>query len=181
MKQAAKDDANLVPATLAAVQSMATEGEILDTLRDVYRRVPRSGRVLAIGINIDTRTKNLVGTFSVELEVGNPSREEFVAVEALVDTGAIYNMLPEDLLDRLGSPPAGNGYISNSQTISLVEYWIGDAVVRLQGRMRSVPVVFARPDNTPLLRATTLEIFRLVADPVNDQLIPAPRIRARFF
>ena len=36
LKQAAKDDANLVPATLAAVQSMATEGEILDTLRDVY-------------------------------------------------------------------------------------------------------------------------------------------------
>ena len=36
LKQAANDDANLVPATLAAVQSMATEGEILDTLRDVY-------------------------------------------------------------------------------------------------------------------------------------------------
>ena len=36
LKQAAKDDANLVPTTLAAVQSMATEGEILDTLRDVY-------------------------------------------------------------------------------------------------------------------------------------------------
>ena len=36
LKQTAKDDANLVPATLAAVQSMATEGEILDTLRDVY-------------------------------------------------------------------------------------------------------------------------------------------------
>ncbi len=36
LKQAARDDANLVPATLAAVQSMATEGEVLDTLRDVY-------------------------------------------------------------------------------------------------------------------------------------------------
>jgi methylmalonyl-CoA mutase N-terminal domain/subunit len=36
LKQAARDDANLVPATLDAVQSMATEGEILDTLREVY-------------------------------------------------------------------------------------------------------------------------------------------------
>ena len=62
--------------------------------------------------------KNSVGTFSVQLEVGNPSREEFVAVEALVDTGAIYNMLPEDLLDRLGSPEAGNRHISNSPTIA---------------------------------------------------------------
>ena len=36
LKQAAKDDANLMPATLEAVGAMATEGEILDTLREVY-------------------------------------------------------------------------------------------------------------------------------------------------
>ena len=121
-----------------------------------------------------------MGTFTVEIEVGNPSREEFVAVEALVDTGAIYNMLPEDLLDRLGVPRLETDIFELADD-SLVEYWIGDAVVRLQGRMRTVPVVFARPDNTPLLGATALEIFRLVADSVNEQLIPAPRIRARFF
>ena len=121
-----------------------------------------------------------MGTFSVEIEVGNPSREEFVAVEALVDTGAIYTMLPEDLLDRLGVPRLETDIFELADD-SLVEYPIGDAVVRLQGRMRTVPVVFIRPENTPLLGATTLEIFRLVADPVNEQLASAPRIRARFF
>ena len=55
----------------------------------------------------------MVGTFSVEIEVGNPSREEFVAVEALVDTGAIYTMLPEDLLERLGVEPYEARYISD--------------------------------------------------------------------
>ena len=121
-----------------------------------------------------------VGTFSVQLEVGNPSHEEFVAVEAMVDTGAIYTMLPEDLLDRLGVARLETDIFELADD-SLVEYAIGDAIIRLRGRMRTVPVVFARPDNTPLLGATTLEIFRLVADPVNEQLIPAPRIRARFF
>ena len=121
-----------------------------------------------------------VGTFSVELEVGNPAREEFVAVEAMVDTGAIYTMLPEDLLDRLGVARLESDVFEMADD-SLVEYPIGDAVVRLQGRIRTVPVVFARPGNTPLLGATALEIFRLVADPVNGQLMPAPRIRARFF
>jgi clan AA aspartic protease len=119
-----------------------------------------------------------VGTFSVELEVDNPAREEFVTVEAMVDTGAIYTMLPEDLLERLGVERLESDVFELAAD-SLVEYPIGDAVVRLQGRMRTVPVVFARPENTPLLGATTLEIFRLVADPVNKQLIPAPRIRAR--
>ena len=121
-----------------------------------------------------------MGTFSVELEVGNPSREEFMAVEAMVDTGAIYTMLPEDLLDGLGIPRLETDIFELADN-SLVEYPMGDALVRLQGRMRTVPVVFTRPDNTPLLGATTLEIFRLVADPVNEQLIPAPRIRARLF
>ena len=121
-----------------------------------------------------------MGTFSVELEVGNPAREEFVAVQAMVDTGAIYTMLPEDLLDNLGVPRLETDIFGLADD-SFVEYPIGDAVVRLQGRVRTVPVVFCRPENTPLLGATTLEIFRLLADPVNEQLIPAPPIRARFF
>ena len=121
-----------------------------------------------------------MGTFSVELEVGNPSREEFVTVQAMVDTGAIYTMMPEDILDGLSIPRLETDIFELADD-SLVEYWIGSATVRIQGRMFPVPVVFTRPGNTPLLGATTLEIFRLVADPVNEQLIPAPRIRARFF
>ena len=119
-----------------------------------------------------------MGTFTVELEVGNPAREEFIAVEAMVDTGAIYTMLPEDLLDRLGVARLEYDVFELADD-SPVEYSVGDAVVRLQGRIRTVPVLFARPNNTPLLGATALEIFRLVADPVNKQLIPTPRIRAR--
>ncbi len=121
-----------------------------------------------------------VGTFSVQLEVGNPSSEEFVAVEAMVDTGAIYTMLPEDVLEQLGVARLESDIFELADN-SLVEYAIGSATVRIQGRALPVPVVFARPENTPLLGATTLEIFRLMADPVNQQLIPAPRIRARFF
>lgn len=125
------------------------------------------------------RAKTL-GTFTVEIEVGNPTHEEFVAVEALVDTGAIYTMLPEDLLDRLGVARLETDIFELADD-SLVEYWIGSATVRIEGRALPVPVVFARRDNTPLVGATTLEIFRLVADPVNERLAPAPRIRARFF
>ena len=36
LERAAREDANLMPATLEAVGAMATEGEILDTLREVY-------------------------------------------------------------------------------------------------------------------------------------------------
>ncbi|MCH7736364.1 MAG: methylmalonyl-CoA mutase [Chloroflexi bacterium] len=36
LKQAARDDKNLMPAVLEAVGALATEGEILDSMRDVY-------------------------------------------------------------------------------------------------------------------------------------------------
>ena len=36
LKQAARDDKNLMPPVLEAVGALATEGEILDTMRDVY-------------------------------------------------------------------------------------------------------------------------------------------------
>ena len=36
LKKAARNDANLMPPTLEAVGAMATEGEVLDTLREVY-------------------------------------------------------------------------------------------------------------------------------------------------
>ena len=36
LKQAAKEDKNLMPGVLEAVGALATEGEILDTMREVY-------------------------------------------------------------------------------------------------------------------------------------------------
>ena len=43
-----------------------------------------------------------MGVFSVRLEVGCPEVREFVAVEAMVDTGSSYTVLGEDLLADLG-------------------------------------------------------------------------------
>ena len=119
-----------------------------------------------------------MGVFSVDLEVSSPVREQFVSVPAMVDTGAIYTMLPEDLLDYLGVKRLQSDIFELADD-SLAEYWIGSTTVRLQGRELPVPVIFANPGNTPLVGATTLEILRLIVDPVNQRLLPAPRIRAR--
>ena len=121
-----------------------------------------------------------MGVFRVELEVGSLGREEFVAVQALVDTGAIYTMLPEDLLDGLGVERLDTDIFELADD-RLVEYSIGGALVRLMGRALPVPVVFDRVGNTPLVGATTLQILRLVVDPVAERLVPAAPVRARMF
>ncbi len=124
--------------------------------------------------------KEIVGVFSAAVEVRHKSRDEFVSVEALVDTGAIYTMLPEDLLEPLGIERLDSDIFEPANG-NLVEYAIEDAIVRPGGRTRTAPVVFDRPGNTPLLGATTLELLRLLEDPIEQRLIPTPPIKARPF
>ena len=121
-----------------------------------------------------------MGVFRVELEVGSPAGDQYVAVQALVDTGAIYTVLPEDLLDWLEVKRLQSD-IFKMVDDSLVEYWIGSTTVRLRGNELPVPVIFAHPGSTPLVGATTLQILRLIFDPVEARLLPAPPVRARMF
>ena len=43
-----------------------------------------------------------MGTFTVALQVGDLAGQHFIDVEALVDTGSTYTVLPKDMLDQLG-------------------------------------------------------------------------------
>ena len=46
-----------------------------------------------------------MGTFYVDVEIGGINRREFVAVNALVDTGSTHTTMPESLLNRLQITP----------------------------------------------------------------------------
>ena len=104
-----------------------------------------------------------MGTFTVTVEIGQSSAGEFTQVEALVDTGATYTVLPAGALVRLG--------IQAIETVSFevaddrtVEYQVGEARIRLDGRERTTLVVFGPEGSAPLLGATTLQLFNLAVD-----------------
>ena len=40
-----------------------------------------------------------MGTFSVQIQVGNPSGQRFETIDAMVDSGATYTVLPASLLE----------------------------------------------------------------------------------
>lgn len=119
-----------------------------------------------------------MATFSVPLEVGNGAGGEFVAVEALVDTGATYTVLPKDLLARLDIEPVGRRTFQLADE-RVVEYNVGEVRLRLEGSELTVLVVFAPVGTGPLLGATALEVFGLAADPVNQRLLPVPALLKR--
>ena len=112
-----------------------------------------------------------MGTFHITLAVGDPQGESCVPVEALVDTGATYTMLPASMLQNLGVVPHDRAEFELADG-NVAEMDIGRTWVRIDGRSEIVPIIFGEEGTTALLGAVTLEIFRLGVDLVWQELIP---------
>ena len=115
-----------------------------------------------------------MGTFTVPIEVGDPEGTRFENVDALVDTGAFYTMMPSSHLQRLGVIRAESEEFELADG-SVREYPLGETRVRVNGREVSTVVVFGEEDASPILGAYTLERLMLAVDPRNQRLM---RVRA---
>jgi clan AA aspartic protease len=111
-----------------------------------------------------------VGTFSVSVEAAGPQRDRYIALDALVDTGASYTMLPAAMLDDLG-------VVEDRQRPFVLAHGarvtrsVGQAWVRLDGHEVMTVVVFGDEGALPLLGAVTLEEMGLGVDPLGRRLI----------
>ena len=114
-----------------------------------------------------------MGTFRVNLAVGDPQGQHYTTVASLVDTGSTYTALPASLLRRLGVPVRQRRPFELADG-SRVERDMGQTWIQIDGKTAIVPVVFADEGTQPLLGAVTLEIFGLAVDPVRRRLVPVP-------
>lgn len=113
-----------------------------------------------------------MGVFNWPIRLDSMDGQQSLEIEALVDTGASYTIVPAHLLMDLG--------VSPMDKISLVladgrpgEYDIGEARATIDGRSIPTLVVFGEDNAPALLGAYTLEGLRLAVDPTNGRLIPA--------
>ena len=120
-----------------------------------------------------------MGTFNLAIQVGGPSGGEFRPVDALVDTGASQTMLPTNLLTTLGVVVVEQ-VAFNLADERTVEYDVGEARIRLDGRERTTLVVFGPDDAEPLLGATTLQLFNMAVDTVGERLFSVPGLLKGF-
>lgn len=114
-----------------------------------------------------------MGTFRVKFTIGNlKDASRVTEAHGLVDTGASYPFVPDQLLRGLGIEPTG------TKTFLLADGTkrdlpIGRADIGFNGDSAPCLVVFA-PDRTePLFGALALESLGLEVDPVNQRLKPA--------
>jgi clan AA aspartic protease len=119
-----------------------------------------------------------MGLTTLEIEVGNPASPRATErVEFLIDSGAIYSVVPTPILERLGIQPlttqefrlADGSKIARKKGIALFKY--GD-------RIGGADVIFGEEGDSVLLGTFTLEALGLSLDPLRRELKPLPMILA---
>jgi predicted aspartyl protease len=98
-------------------------------------------------------------------------------VKFLVDSGAIYSVVPTRTLEKLGVKPHSRRTFILADG-SEVTRRMGDAVFRLDGRQGASPVIFGEKGDSALLGAVTLESLGVLLDPLRRELRPLPMVLA---
>ena len=126
------------------------------------------------------RTTGPVGITFVSAMVSNARRVAGPSVEIdfLVDTGAIYSVVPGNVLESLEIQPL------ELETFGLADgtkrtYPVGEAFFELETKRATSRVVFGPEGVTPLLGAFTLESMGLMVNPVTRELLPMRLFLAR--
>jgi hypothetical protein len=119
-----------------------------------------------------------MGLTVLRIEVGNPATPSVTEpVDFLIDSGAIYSVVPATLLNRLGIVPIIKETFRLADG-STIERGKGIALYRYRDRVGGADVVFGEPDDAVLLGALTLEALGLSLDPLRRELKPLPLILA---
>lgn len=117
-----------------------------------------------------------MGLTHVKAKVANPANPRKTAsLTFLVDSGAIYSIVPEATLRRLGIRP------HSTQSFTLadgteINRRMGDAVFIINGKRRASPVIFGEKGDSILLGTVSLEALGFMLDPIKRVLRPLPMV-----
>ena len=116
-----------------------------------------------------------MGTFTYPVEITDLDERYSEEIEALVDTGASYTVLPGRFLRELGVETIGTRRLLLADG-SRVDMDYGRAWATIDGEREMTIVFFGKDDGPALLGAYTLEGLALAVDPGAKQLVPAAMI-----
>ncbi|MGD0695287.1 MAG: aspartyl protease family protein [Terriglobia bacterium] len=119
-----------------------------------------------------------MGLTYLEADISNPARpKRRVRVEFLVETGALYSVIPGSVLRKLGIKPHSRRTFTLADG-SKITRRIGDVLFRFDGRRGASPVIFGQADDSVLLGSVSLEALGLMIDPLKRELRPLPMVLA---
>ena len=112
----------------------------------------------------------IMGALRVSIEIGDLQASNFETVETLVDTGAVYTMIPRSILTGLGISPSWQWTLALADGRER-EFDMANAAVRLNGVSVTTIVIFGEEGAAPSLGAYTLTGLGLMVDPFGHWLV----------
>ena len=101
--------------------------------------------------------------------MSNPATLEVrESVLMLVDSGAMFSVLPSALLHRLGVRPIQRRRFRGFGSVLTRD--IGNAMMRYDDCAAGVTVIFGEEDDPPVMGVTSLESLGFEMDPVGEKL-----------
>ena len=111
----------------------------------------------------------------MKVKVINPEQpKKSQECEFLVDSGAVYSVVPQNILKKLGIKPTSfqEFILANGEVLKKP---IGNAYYEYKDKIRAAPVVFGNK-GIFLLGATTIEALGMILDPIRRELKPLPMV-----
>jgi clan AA aspartic protease len=111
-------------------------------------------------------------TFTIaKISNAREPRPRVLELEFLIDTGAIYSVVPSSIARKLALPKL------DRQEFTLADgthraYDVGEAFFELGDRRGTSKVVFGPPNVTPLLGPRALETLGLMVNPITREVLP---------
>ena len=117
-----------------------------------------------------------MGLTVLRVKVGNPAKPKVTEeLEFLVDSGAVYSVVPSRVLRRLGIKPIANEEFRLADGSAIFRKK-GIALFRYQDKVGGADVIFGEEGDSLLLGAFTLEALGLALDPLRRELRPLPLV-----
>jgi len=119
-----------------------------------------------------------MGLTHIKIGIANPARpKQSVELTFLVDSGAVYSVIPAALLRKLRVKPHSKRTFILADGTEITRR-IGDVLFRLDGRQGAAPVIFGEKDDSTLLGVVSLEALGMTLDPMKRELRPLPMLLA---
>jgi predicted aspartyl protease len=110
--------------------------------------------------------------------VENLAGDKKRSLELMVDTGALYSIVPAKILLELGIIPLEKLDFEVADGNVIIRD-VGEARFRVDGRRAVSPVIFGEESDASVLGVFSLEAMALQVDPVRKEILPIRRVLYR--
>ena len=123
-------------------------------------------------IRADVTLENPGDRAVVDRGYGQESDIRRSTIDAIVDTGAVTLVLPQNVMERLGLEHRGTAFVTYADERREERPLAGPVTVQIGNRSMSTDCVVGPPLSEPLIGQVVLETLDLIADCTNRTLTP---------